>query len=113
MLTKNEQWSYAGFQAIANTTRVGSGYSAINDVNAPNGGGFSDFQESFFFAEVLKYAYLIHTDLDAEYQVAGQEGKNTWVFNTEAHPFMVSGWNNSLPLEWSRPLGWNVGFGEI
>jgi mannosyl-oligosaccharide alpha-1,2-mannosidase len=71
MLTKNEQWSYAGFQAIANTTRVGSGYSAINDVNAPNG--------------------LIHTDLDAEYQVAGQEGKNTWVFNTEAHPFMVSG----------------------
>jgi hypothetical protein len=34
---------------------------------------------------------LIHADLDAEYQVAGKEGKNKWVFNTEAHPFMVSG----------------------
>jgi len=88
---KYQDWSYAGFQAIANTTRVGSGYSSITDVNAANGGSFTDFQESFFFAEVLKYAYLIHTDSDAEYQVAGKEGKNKWVFNTEAHPFMVAG----------------------
>jgi mannosyl-oligosaccharide alpha-1,2-mannosidase len=84
------QWSFAGFEAIAKYTRVGSGYSSITDVNAPNGGDFTNFQESFFFAEVLKYAYLIHADQDAEFQVAGPDGKNTWVFNTEAHPVRVS-----------------------
>jgi mannosyl-oligosaccharide alpha-1,2-mannosidase len=40
---------------------------------------------------VLKYAYLIHADQDAEFQVAGPDGKNAWVFNTEAHPVRVSG----------------------
>jgi len=90
MLTHSSQWSFAGFEAIAKYTRVGSGYSSITDVNAPNGGDFTNFQESFFFAEVLKYAYLIHADQDAEFQVAGPDGKNTWVFNTEAHPVRVS-----------------------
>ena len=85
------QWSFAGFSNIAKYTRVGSGYSSITDVNAPNGGDFTNFQESFFFAEVLKYAYLIHADQDAEFQVAGPDGKNAWVFNTEAHPVRVSG----------------------
>ena len=45
-------------------TRVGSGYSSIDNVNVAGGGGFSNFQESFFFAEVLKYAYMIHADQD-------------------------------------------------
>ena len=85
------QWSFAGFSNIAKYTRVGSGYSSITDVNAPDGGDFTNFQESFFFAEVLKYAYLIHADQDAEFQVAGPDGKNAWVFNTEAHPVRVSG----------------------
>lgn len=53
-------WSYEAFLAINNTCAVGSGYAQLNDVNAPGGGGFNDFQDSFFFAEVLKYAYLIH-----------------------------------------------------
>ncbi|GAB7324240.1 hypothetical protein MBLNU13_g07593t1 [Cladosporium sp. NU13] len=88
---KYQDWSFAGFSNIAKYTRVGSGYSSITDVNAPNGGGFTNFQESFFFAEVLKYAYLIHADQDAEFQVAGPGGKNTWVFNTEAHPVRVAG----------------------
>jgi len=39
--------------AINETCRTGSGYSSILDVNAPGGGGFDDFQESFWFAEVL------------------------------------------------------------
>lgn len=84
------QWSFAGFENIVNVTRVGSGYSSITDVNAPDGGAPTNFQESFFFAEVLKYAYLIHTDLDAEWQVEGGDGKNRWVYNTEAHPVKVS-----------------------
>ena len=48
--------------------------------------------ESFWFAEVLKYSYLIQTDGE-EWQVSkegGEEG-NKWVFNTEAHPVRVYG----------------------
>lgn len=53
-------WSWDAFVAINATTRVGSGFSSINDVNTPGGGGFQNVQESFFFAEVMKYSYLIH-----------------------------------------------------
>ncbi|KAK3686852.1 Mannosyl-oligosaccharide alpha-1,2-mannosidase 1B [Vermiconidia calcicola] len=48
-------WAWNAFVAINATTRVGSGFSEITDVNAPNGGSFVNFQESFLFAEVLKY----------------------------------------------------------
>ena len=75
--------------AINATTRVGSGYSSINDVNVKGGDGFTDFQESFWFAEVLKYSYLVQAP-DAEWQVGGG-GRDKWVFNTEAHPVKVSG----------------------
>ncbi|KAF1843007.1 glycoside hydrolase family 47 protein [Cucurbitaria berberidis CBS 394.84] len=86
---KYQDWAWDAFVAINATTRVGSGYSSINDVNAAGGGGFQDFQESFWFAEVLKYSYLIQGP-EAEWQV-GKDGKNSWVFNTEAHPFKVLG----------------------
>ncbi|KAA8576800.1 hypothetical protein MFRU_014g01010 [Monilinia fructicola] len=86
---KYREWSWNGFVAINATARTGSGFAELKDVNAPNGGGFMDFQDSFLFAEVLKYAYLIHGD-DEEYQV-GSGGVNQWVFNTEAHPFKVAG----------------------
>ncbi|KAF2449983.1 glycoside hydrolase family 47 protein [Karstenula rhodostoma CBS 690.94] len=86
---KYQEWAWDAFQAINATTRVGSGYSSISNVNAANGGSFTDFQESFWFAEVLKYSYLIHAP-EAEWQV-GKDGKNAWVFNTEAHPFKVFG----------------------
>jgi mannosyl-oligosaccharide alpha-1,2-mannosidase len=56
-------------------------------VNVVGGGGFSNFQESFWFAEVLKYAYLIQAG-EAEWQVGGG-GRDKWVFNTEAHPVRV------------------------
>ncbi|KAF1968249.1 mannosyl-oligosaccharide 1,2-alpha-mannosidase precursor [Bimuria novae-zelandiae CBS 107.79] len=86
---KYQEWAWDAFQAITATTRVGSGYSSISDVNAEGGGRFTNFQESFWFAEVLKYSYLIHAE-EAEWQVS-REGKNKWVFNTEAHPFRVAG----------------------
>lgn len=60
---KYQEWAWDAFLHINETCRVGSGYSSINDVNAPDGGGFSDFQESFWFAEVLKYSYLIHAEV--------------------------------------------------
>lgn len=87
--TKYQEWAWDAFTAINATTRVGSGYSAVNDVNVVGGGGYSDFQESFWFAEVLKYSYLIQAP-EAEWQVS-KDGKNAWVFNTEAHPFKVFG----------------------
>lgn len=87
--TKYQDWAWDAFVAINATTRVGSGYSSINDVNAVGGGGFTDFQESFWFAEVLKYSYLIQAG-DAEWQVGGG-GRDEWVFNTEAHPVRVVG----------------------
>ena len=52
-------WAWNAFVAINATTRVGSGFSEITDVNAPDGGNKTNFQDSFLFAEVLKYAYLI------------------------------------------------------
>jgi mannosyl-oligosaccharide alpha-1,2-mannosidase len=80
--TTYQDWSWEAFLAINTTTHVGSGYSDIENVNEQGGGGFFNDQESFFFAEVLKYAYLIHAE-DAVYQV-NDGGKEQWVFNTEA-----------------------------
>jgi mannosyl-oligosaccharide alpha-1,2-mannosidase len=51
------KWAWNAFKAINATTRVGSGYSGITDVNGPNGGSFTNFQDSFFFAEAMKYRY--------------------------------------------------------
>ncbi|KAJ4361670.1 hypothetical protein N0V95_001654 [Ascochyta clinopodiicola] len=88
--TKYQDWAWDAFVAINATTRVGSGYSTIQDVTAAQGGGFSDMMESFWFAEVLKYSYLIQVDDDAEWQVS-RFGRNKWVLNTEAHPVRVYG----------------------
>lgn len=63
--TKYQEWAWEAYLAINETCRAGSGYSAINDVNVPGGGGFTDFQESFWFAEVLKYSYLIHAEVSS------------------------------------------------
>lgn len=60
---KYQEWAWEAFEHINATCRVGSGYSSISDVNTPGGGGFTDFQESFWFAEVLKYSYLIHAEV--------------------------------------------------
>ncbi len=84
---KYQDWAWEAFVAINATCSVGSGFSSINDVNAPNGGTFQDFQESFWFAEVLKYSYLIQAD-DADYQVKADH-TNKFVFNTECHPIAI------------------------
>ncbi|RDW66400.1 alpha-1,2-mannosidase-4 [Coleophoma cylindrospora] len=81
-------WAWNGFVAINASCRTGSGFAELLDVNA-DPPGFSDFQDSFLFAEVLKYSYLIHASDDV-WQV-NHNGVNEWVFNTEAHPFKVAG----------------------
>ncbi|KAL2838035.1 glycoside hydrolase [Aspergillus pseudoustus] len=89
-VTGNEEyreWVWNAFTSINKYCRTGSGFAGISDVNAANGGNQLDNQESFIFAEVLKYVYLTFAPED-EWQVQRGSG-NTWVFNTEAHPLKV------------------------
>ncbi|TIA40727.1 glycoside hydrolase [Aureobasidium pullulans] len=89
---KYQDWSWAAFEAINRYCRTETGFSSIIDVNAIDGGGKGDVQESFVFAEVMKYVFLIHSE-EAPYHVQDSRTgvKNTWVFNTEAHPLRVAG----------------------
>ncbi|KAK5987782.1 Mannosyl-oligosaccharide alpha-1,2-mannosidase [Cladobotryum mycophilum] len=84
---KYQDMAWEGYLAINKTCRAGSAYSSINDVTKPNGGGFSDNMQSFWLAEALKYMYLIFAD-ESPVQVQARGG-NTFVFNTEAHPFRI------------------------
>lgn len=86
---KYQNWAWDAFVAINATTRTASGFSEISDVTVAGGGTKEDNQESFLFAEVMKYAYIIHLP-DAEWQV-DSNGVNKFVFNTEAHPLKVAG----------------------
>lgn len=56
-------WSWAAFEAINRYCRTDSGFSSIKDVNAQDGGGMQDKQESFVLAEVLKYLYMTHLEV--------------------------------------------------
>lgn len=85
---KYRDWAWDAFVAINTTCRTASGYTSVSDVMQPNGGNKVDSQESFWFAEVLKYFYLIFSD---DLPVGFKKGEQTWVFNTEAHPFKVAG----------------------
>ncbi|KAL4895738.1 putative mannosyl-oligosaccharide alpha-1,2-mannosidase 1B [Aspergillus ambiguus] len=81
------EWIWNAFLSINKYCRTSSGFSGLTNVNAANGGSQDDNQESFLFAEVMKYVYLAHSE-DAAWQVQRGNG-NKFVFNTEAHPFQV------------------------
>jgi mannosyl-oligosaccharide alpha-1,2-mannosidase len=49
---------WSAFTSLNKYCRTGSGFAGLTDVNAANGGNQVDNQESFIFAEVLKYMYL-------------------------------------------------------
>lgn len=57
--TKYQDWAWDAFTAINATCRAKSGFTAVDNVNVVGGGGKADFQESFLFAEVMKYSYMI------------------------------------------------------
>lgn len=108
---KYREWIWAAFEAILTYCKTDSGFSAIHDVNKPGGGEKLDQMESFVFAEVMKYVYLVHLEVSEPFQLRGvlvltfkkdsesplqvQDStsgkKNTWIFNTEAHPLKVVG----------------------
>jgi mannosyl-oligosaccharide alpha-1,2-mannosidase len=60
---KYQDWSWELFSHIRAKTRTNFGFTAIDDVTQQDGGRKSNNQESFFFAETLKYAYMIHADV--------------------------------------------------
>ena len=62
---KYQDWAWDAFLAINATCRMTFGFTAISDVNAPGGGSKLDLQESFFFAELMKYLYLIQAPVSA------------------------------------------------
>lgn len=66
------------FVAIDRITRTKIGYSAVRDVTAEKPEKM-DATESFWFAETLKYLFLIFSD-------PSDVSLDEWVLNTEAHP---------------------------
>ncbi|KAI9300605.1 glycoside hydrolase [Cunninghamella echinulata] len=70
------------FKNINQHCKAPYGYSGVNEVDATSP-RWNDRQESFFFAETLKYLYLIY-DEESRYPF------DQWVFNTEAHPFRIT-----------------------
>lgn len=80
---KYREWAWQVAIAIDTYCRTDGGYSGIRDVNEKNQINFDDVQQSFFFAETLKYLYLIFSDDDDLIPL------DKYVFNTEAHPFRI------------------------
>lgn len=60
---KYRQWAWETFQGLNRVCKTSSGFAGISDVTAANGGSKIDKQESFLYAEVLKYLYLILSDV--------------------------------------------------
>jgi mannosyl-oligosaccharide alpha-1,2-mannosidase len=70
------------FQAVVNATDTPFANAAINDVTIV-GSKQTDYMESFWMAETLKYFYLVFADTDLV-------SLDEFVLNTEAHPFRLS-----------------------
>ncbi|KAK6532390.1 maturation of Asn-linked oligosaccharides protein [Arthrobotrys megalospora] len=89
---KYREWAWDAFVAINRTCRTEHGFTSISDVSREDGGRKDDKQESFWFAEVLKYLFLIFNEggIQAREQIGFIPGKKQkWVFNTEAHPMRL------------------------
>ncbi|KAL7268386.1 hypothetical protein RUND412_008993 [Rhizina undulata] len=82
------EWAWEAFQGINAACRTASGYSSISEVNVVGGGQQTNSQESFWFAEVLKYLYIIFEDST---KIGVTKGQQKWIFNTEAHPVRAVG----------------------
>jgi len=54
------------FLAINKVCKTDTGFSAISNVTAMDGGRKLDKQESFVFAEMLKYMWVIHVEVSAD-----------------------------------------------
>merc|ERR1712087_327228 len=83
---KYREWAYAVLQGIIRLAKSTYGFSAMDGVDElPTKS--RDKCESFFFAETLKYLFLIMVD-------PSMIPLDQFVFNTEGHP--LRNWNTNL-----------------
>ncbi|KAL9053201.1 MAG: hypothetical protein Q9162_004932 [Coniocarpon cinnabarinum] len=68
------------FESIVRETKTAIGAAALSDCITPGVDGRTDRMESFWFAETLKYFYLVFSEPDVV-------SLDEFVLNTEAHPF--------------------------
>lgn len=83
-----KNWAWDAFTAIEKHCKAKYGYSSIRGIKNI---AQTNFQESFWFAETLKYLYLIfmHDSPDGPSVRVEKGSVQRWVFNTEAHPLKV------------------------
>lgn len=79
---KYREWAWDAAQSIEKYCKTDSGYSGIRNVYDSDPSK-DDVQQSFYFAETLKYLYLIFSDDDVL-------SFDKYVMNTEAHPFLIN-----------------------
>ena len=78
---KYREWAWSTFKAIERYCKMPSGFSSISDVTHVDGGVKLDKQESFVFAEVLKYLYLIHMDVSFRLMSKNYRGDDANLFS--------------------------------
>ncbi|XP_076175246.1 mannosyl-oligosaccharide alpha-1,2-mannosidase IA-like [Ptiloglossa arizonensis] len=80
---KYREWGWEAVQALEKYCRVPGGFTGLHNVyviDPPQ----DDVQQSYFFAETLKYLYLLFSDDDLI-------NLDDWVFNSEAHVLPIRG----------------------
>ena len=82
---KYRDYAWEAVQAIQNYCRVDNGFVGIKNVYSDKSPK-DDVQQSFFFAETLKYLYLIFSD---DKLISFDE----WIFNSEGHPLPIGNKN--------------------
>ncbi|EMG46730.1 Mannosyl-oligosaccharide 1,2-alpha-mannosidase [Candida maltosa Xu316] len=105
---KYREMGYEIFQNFMKHTKVVNdegevSFSSIYDVTSLNGNNtpkFKDNTESFWWAETLKYLYLLFDDTN-------KIPLDQYVFNTEAHPLPRFDTNDHLKTGWRRKIDEN------
>jgi len=77
---KYRQWGERVLEDLVRTCRTDAGYTVLRDLRTMEKG---DLMPSYFLAETLKYLYLLFDD-------ENRIDLDSYVFNTEAHPFTIS-----------------------
>ena len=80
-----QEWGWNIFKAIEKHCKTTHGFGAFPDVRNANARccqGPDDRTETFFFAETIKYLYLLFDD-------SKFTDLSKYVFNTEAHPLPI------------------------
>ncbi|ETW05195.1 hypothetical protein H310_04188 [Aphanomyces invadans] len=77
-----QDWGWEIFKAIETHAKSMFGYGTVFNVNHAASVRIDDKMESFFLAETLKYHYLLQSS-------PSFVPLDEFVFNTEAHPFLI------------------------